>query len=486
MIERIRPGTGIGGYHVDALLHSGGNGYVYEVHPVAGGDSDMPLVMKAPGLGPGQPSIGIVSFEIEQMILPTLAGPHVPRFVATGDAGTLPWIVMERITGERLVSIAEKAPLPSGEVARIGAGLADAVHAVHRQDVVHLDLKPENFIARTSGEWVLLDYGFAHHARYPDLLAEERHHAAGSVAYVSPEQVRGDRTDPRSDVFALGALLYQLATGALPFGEPSTIAGLRDRLWRSPSPPRALNPDVPPWLQEVVLHALEVDASRRYASAAHVAFDLRHPDAVQLTARAQRVASDGFLAQASAWWRAKREANEPASSRVRAGEAPVVLVAVDTEHPDDERHPALRAATRAIVSVTGDFRLMFVSVIRAAPVGEGERPEDTDSGRQLEHRNRLRHWVEPLRLPPSRQSLHVVESADPAGTLLELAAANHVDLIVIGAPGPSERALAWWRSAASKITANAHCSVHLVRVRERRGDGEGETDGTGGERDAAT
>ena len=103
-------------------------------------------------------------------------------------------------------------------------------------------------------------------------------------------------------------------------------------------------------------------------------------------------------------------------------------------------------------------------MIRAAPVGEGDAPEESDSGRVLEHRHRLRHWVEPLRLPPSRQSLHVVQASAPADTILELAQANNVDLIVLGAPDPDERALAWWRSAASTVTANARCSVQVVRV----------------------
>jgi nucleotide-binding universal stress UspA family protein len=76
-------------------------------------------------------------------------------------------------------------------------------------------------------------------------------------------------------------------------------------------------------------------------------------------------------------------------------------------------------------------------------------------------------WVAPLKLPASRTSLHVVESADPAETLLDLARVNHVDLIVIGAPGTSDRALAWWRSVASTVTANAPCSVHVVRTPER-------------------
>ena len=461
---RLRAGDEIGGYRVESALHAGGNGYVYAIVPSSATDPGIPLVMKVPAIGPGEPTIGIVGFEIEQMILPTLSGPHVPRYVASGDAG-LPWLVMERIVGDALAPIVERAPLPAADVAEIGAGLANAVHAVHRQDVVHLDLKPENFLRRATGEWVLLDYGFSRHARFPDLLAEERHHNAGSAAYVSPEQVSGDRSDPRSDVFALGVLLYQLATGELPFGEPQTLGGWSDRLWRAPAPPRARNPDVPPWLQEVILHALEVDASLRYASAAHVAFDLRHPETVALSARAHRVDADGVIAQLGAWWRSRRrEASPPGRASART---PVVLVAVDTENFDDARHPALRDATRAILAVSDDFRLMFVSVIGAAPVGEGDTLEETDSGRVLAHRQRLRHWVEPLRLPPSRQSLHVIEARDAAGTILDLAAVNHVDLIVLGAPDPDARALAWWRSAASTVAANAHCSVHLVRVPRR-------------------
>ena len=87
---------------------------------------------------------------------------------------------------------------------------------------------------RPSGEAVLLDFGFARHARYPDLLAEERQFAAGSSAYVSPEQLQGNRSDERSDLFALGVVLYELATGTQPFGDPQTYTGMRDRLWRVP------------------------------------------------------------------------------------------------------------------------------------------------------------------------------------------------------------------------------------------------------------
>jgi nucleotide-binding universal stress UspA family protein len=100
-------------------------------------------------------------------------------------------------------------------------------------------------------------------------------------------------------------------------------------------------------------------------------------------------------------------------------------------------------------------------------LAKGATTLETATGKHLEHKMRLRHWVEPLKLPPSRVSLHVVEAANAADTLLDLARANHVDLIVLGAPGPSKKKLGWWRSAASTVTANSPCSVHVVRVPER-------------------
>jgi nucleotide-binding universal stress UspA family protein len=447
-------------------IHEGGTGYIYHAAPRDGPGPGFAIVVKAPGIGPGEPTIGIESFEIEQMILPTLEGPHVPRIVGIGDLVRTPYIAMERIEGESVATALSRAPLSEAEVARIGAAIADALHSIHAQRVIHLDLKPENVMVRPNGEAVLLDFGFARHAHYPDLLGEERHHAAGSAAYVSPEQLRGDRSDSRSDLFALGVMLYELTTGVAPFGEPATIAGMRDRLWRAPLPPRALRPALAPWLQEIILHCLEPDAGRRYQSAALVAFDLRHPAQVGLTARAERTQGLGFLAQLARWWQARRADVAVAAPRAAMQpSAPVIMVAVDTEHPDDDRHPALLWTTRQIISLNAEFRLMFVSVIRATPLGDAE---ESVSAKHLEHKARLKHWIDPLKLPPARVSLHVIESGNSAETLLELARTNNVDLVVLGAPGPSSRALAWWRSVASSVTAHAPCSVHVVRVPEAR------------------
>src|SRR5213076_425898 len=121
-----------------------------------------------------------------------------------------------------------------------------------------------------------------------DLLAEELRFPVGNWVYMAPEQVLGVRCDPRSDIYSLGGILYELATGRVPFGNPRSFGQLRQRLYRSPVPPRALVASTPAWLQEIILHCLEIDARNRYASAAEVAFDLANPDEVALTERGLR------------------------------------------------------------------------------------------------------------------------------------------------------------------------------------------------------
>ncbi len=452
MIE-IDTGTAIVGFTVGACLHAGAMGKLFEVR---GRDAGFPMLMKVPRLGDAFTSAEMmIGFETEAMILPRLAGPHVPRFVAAGDVTSAPYLVMERVPGESLDRRAAHVMAP-GEVARIGAAIADALHAVHAQDVIHLDLKPDNVIVKADGTAVLLDFALSHHRHLPDLLAEEKRYAAGSAPYISPEQVLGTRTDARSDLFALGVVLYELATGELAFGAPLSRAALRDRLWIDPAPPSLHVDDMPPWLQEVILRALEVDPARRYQSAAHLAFDLRHPEQVALTARATKSRRRGLVAHAARWWNARGIAIEAGGAK-EPGTAPVVMVAVDTRHPDDIRQPELQRATRRILSLSAEFRLICVSVV-PAPGGEADGPEA-----QVEHRIRLRQWLRPLGIEAHRVSLHVLESSDPAQALVEFGRRNNVDLIVLGAPAPDERALAWWRSVASAVTAGAPCSVHVVR-----------------------
>jgi eukaryotic-like serine/threonine-protein kinase len=445
MTAAVATGALVDEFLVGELIHKSAMGSTYRV---SRSDLSEPLVMKVPHFVPGDGGEGLVGFETEATILPTLQGPHVPSFVAQGDLSRLPYIVVEWVPGQTLEARLEQGRISPSELAKLGAAMADALFSVHQQSVLHLDLKPANIMLRPDGVVVLIDFGLAHHSRYPDLLAEETRYRAGSAPYVSPEQLLGARDDRRSDIFALGVTLYEALTGKLPFGEPDT--DVRNRFWLDPDPPSACVPDVPPWLQEIVLRCIEPRAELRYQSAAHLAFDLRHPEQVVLTERATRVRRSGLLTQMRRFFRARSEYGRRLKSpQPLVNESPIVLVAVDTEHLEDERLPAIYAAVERFLTHRSEYRVLCLAII-------------PPSASAHEHLVRLRHWAEPLRLPVERLTLHAVESSSPAEAIVQLASHNNVDLVILGAPSGGSRA--WSLSVASTVTAKVRASVHVVRV----------------------
>jgi nucleotide-binding universal stress UspA family protein len=457
----LTAGSAIDGFRLEEKIYQGGMAALWRVTRA---DMAFPLVMKVPRLDYGDDPAAIVGFEVEQMILPTLSGLHVPRFVAAGDFAVQPYIVMEFIAGESLRARLDAAPLPAEEVAALGAKVATALHDVHRQHVIHLDIKPSSVLFRASGEAVLIDFGLAHHNELPDLLAEEFRLPMGTGPYISPEQVLGIRVEPRSDLFALGVTLYHLATGERPFGNPAVVAGLRRRLYRDPVPPRALNPDCPPWLQEIILRCLEVEPAARYSTAGQVAFDLKHPAQVALTSRATRAKRDSLVKVAKRWWRAvgaeppvKRSVAEHLSS------APIIMVAVDMSPGTELLAGALREAIHRMLQNAGGARLACVTVIKTSLIA-------VDTGIDAEGRNvhvqrlvELKHWAQPLGGSAGRTiTFHVLEAPDPATALIDYACANHVDQIVIGARD-SSTLRRYLGSVSSQVVAEAPCTVTVVR-----------------------
>ncbi len=236
-MNSLGPGSEIDGFCLGEMIHAGSMATIYRL---TGRDGPLPLIIKIPRLGAGERAVNVIAFEVCRMVLGALAqGLHHPTLVAFGDVETTPYLVMEYVEGVRLNDWVQQAPIAPEEIARLGAALALALHDLHRQDVVHLDLKPTNVLYRASGEAVLIDFGLAHHSHFPDLLAEELRFPVGNWVYMSPEQVLGVRCDPRSDIYALGGILYELATGRLSFGNPRSIGQLRQRLYRDPAVPPA-------------------------------------------------------------------------------------------------------------------------------------------------------------------------------------------------------------------------------------------------------
>src|SRR5450759_2735503 len=304
MDHTICTGSEIDGFCLGEMIHLGSMASIYRL---TGPHGPLPLIMKIPRLGPGERAVNVIGFEVCRMVLGALAqSPHHPTLVAYGAVEPTPSLAMELVEGVLLSEWVGRAPLPPEEIARLGSAAAFALHDLHRQSVVHLDLKPTNVLYRAGGQVVLIDFGLAHHSHYPDLLAEELRFPVGNWVYMSPEQVLGVRCHPRSDIYALGGILYQLATGRLPFGRPRSIAELRKRLFRDPLPPRAIVPATPGWLQDIILRCLEVDARERYASAEQVAFDLANPSGLALTERGSR-------RRRARWWTLLRRRREPRS-----------------------------------------------------------------------------------------------------------------------------------------------------------------------------
>ena len=298
---KLETGATIDGFVLGNLIHTGGMALLWEVTRP---DIAIPMLMKIPNLMEGEDPAAIVGFEMEQMILPQLSGPHVPRFIANGDFSAQPYIVAERIGGETLLPRLNDLPLAYEEVAAIGARVALALDDLHRQHVIHLDVKPSNIMTRPSGEAVLVDFGLSHHDQLPDLMQEEFRLPYGSAPYMAPEQVLGCRSELRSDLFALGALMYFFSTGIRPFGDPDRLAGLKQRIWRDPAPPRRIRADFPSWLQEIILRCLEVQPAHRYPTAAQLGFDLAHPHQVRLTSRAAKLDRDPITAVMRRWFNA--------------------------------------------------------------------------------------------------------------------------------------------------------------------------------------
>jgi eukaryotic-like serine/threonine-protein kinase len=452
-LKKLAAGTHIDGFEIGTCLHAGGMAHIYEVTYADHRAAPFAMVMKVPRMTAGDGAENIVGFEVEHQILQVLHGRHVPRFVAAGDLVTLPYLVMEHVRGDTLQQV-----LDQHEQTRTRPSAS-----LHQQNTCHLDLKPANVLLHPDGHAVLLDFGLSCHAHYPDLLAEELRKAVGSPAWIAPEQVVGVRGDPRSDIFALGVMLYELATGELPFGNPTTSGGMRQRLWMDPAPPRSLRNDVPEWLQEIVLRCLEPEANQRYPSAAHLAFDLEHPDQVKITARGQQIERTPFFTHFKRWLKAAGMHYQPSplpSQQIE--EVPIVMVAVPHHDVSDATLYSLRQAVSRSLGIRPGARLAVVTVISPNQTSS-TAADKSETAVHRQYLNMLHHWAQPLDLHGHQTSYHVLESGDVADAIVRYAQGNNVSMIVMGAATHGLQMQRFVATVPIKVAMEAPCTVVLVK-----------------------
>jgi eukaryotic-like serine/threonine-protein kinase len=237
-------------------------------------------------------------FRREEDIGQRLDHPGVMKVFAEEDRSQL-YMVLEWADGKLLRQrLQQEKRLPLDQVVNIILQICDVLEYVHAHQVVHRDLKPENIMIDDQGRIKLIDFGIAASAGARRLTFANFSKTMGTPDYISPEQVKGKRGDVRSDIYALGVMLYEMSTGSMPFSGPNAFAVMNSRLLNNPVPPRELNPEITPQLQEIIYRALEREPKNRYASIRELAWDLRHQETVGVADRRelhdwkkQRVAS---------------------------------------------------------------------------------------------------------------------------------------------------------------------------------------------------
>jgi eukaryotic-like serine/threonine-protein kinase len=293
-------GQTVSHYHILEKLGSGGMGEVYRAHDEQLG-RDVALKVLAAGVLADQAARK--QFHKEALALAKLSHPNVAMVFEFGSQNGLDFLAMELIAGDSLSEKLKQGPLPVPEVQRLGIQLANGLASAHDQGVVHRDLKPGNVFLTRDGNLKILDFGLAKFIQpqwsgdVTQSTEAESTAISGTVPYMSPEQLRGLPVDTRSDIYAAGAVLYEMATGRRPFPQSQSTELIDAILHQTPPLPKSVNPDVSPGLQALICRALEKEPQRRYQSARQLHTAL---EGAETTAAAPVAKHSGWLSVAGA------------------------------------------------------------------------------------------------------------------------------------------------------------------------------------------
>jgi serine/threonine-protein kinase len=278
----LHPGDQLDHYRLESLVARSGMASIYRATDL---ENERTVAIKIPHPEVEADPLFYDRFKREEEIGKKLDHPGVMRVFADADRSRV-YMVMEWVEGKLLRQILiEQKKLPIERAIRITLGICEALEYIHSKGVVHRDLKPENIMVDANDHVKLIDFGIAGSVGMRRLTFAKLTHAMGTPDYISPEQVKSKRGDARSDIYALGVMLYEMLTGDVPFRGPNAFAIMNDRLLNNPIPPRELNPEISPQLQEIIYRALERKPENRYASVREFAHDLRNQAQVGVAER---------------------------------------------------------------------------------------------------------------------------------------------------------------------------------------------------------
>ena len=280
----IQPGDQLDRYQIEGVVATSGMATVFRARDL---DTGQPVAIKVPHPEIESDPALYDRFLREEEIGKKIDHPGVMKVFDNPDR-TQVYMVMEWIDGRLLRQILnEEKKLSIERAVKLTVRICEALEHIHAHGVVHRDLKPENIMVDAEDNIRLIDFGIAGNAGSRRLTFANFSRNMGTPDYISPEQVQGKRGDARSDVYALGVMLYEMLTGKVPFSGPNAFAVMNDRLVNQIVPPRNLEPSITPQLQEILYRALEREPKNRYHSAREFAHDLEHQDEVGVTPRTE-------------------------------------------------------------------------------------------------------------------------------------------------------------------------------------------------------
>jgi len=273
----LHPGDQLDHYRIEGVAARSGMASIFRATDVRTG---RPVAIKVPHPEMESDPVFFERFHREEEIGKAMDHPGVMKVIAE-DGRSQVYMVMEWVEGRLLRQVLnEQRKLPPERAVRIALRILDTLEYLHSHGIVHRDLKPENVMVDAEDRIKLIDFGIAAKTGARRLTFAKLSQTLGTPDYISPEQVKGKRGDARSDLYAVGVMLYEMLTGKAPFTGPNAFVIMNDRLLNSPVPPREIDPTISPQLQEIIYRALERDPSKRYASAREFAWDLEHQDQV--------------------------------------------------------------------------------------------------------------------------------------------------------------------------------------------------------------
>ena len=289
MITEVQPCETLDGrLQIEGVISHSGMASIYKAKDLKTGQA---VAVKIPHQQFESDPASFARFQREAEIGQKLNHPNILRFLDVGKHSRS-YIVMEYLEGKTLDQVMNKIrPLPIWDAVQIASQVCGALAHMHEHKIVHRDLKPQNIMICNDGSLRIMDFGIAKSTEMRRITFAGFSPAMGTPDYMAPEQVQGKRGDERTDIYSLGAVLYEMATGSVPFEGDNPFIVMNSRITGDPIAPRKLNREIPKEIEEIILHAMEREPHRRYASAAAMKADLDNPDAVKLTGRHQYLQS---------------------------------------------------------------------------------------------------------------------------------------------------------------------------------------------------